>query len=121
MKQKNRPLTVYDTTSFKKLKKEWYSKLAQGGWVDAEDDLERLTVYHNSKFSTDPLAFASQQRYYELAAQLLHSYKFESSLDKYIWTLHCQGYSNTSIAGKTYLTRYAVTKVINKLGELIKV
>ena len=116
MKSKTKP------TELQRLTEVWYKKLSKAGFKDIEDSQERLLEYHNTKYSVrDPLAFASQQRYYELSAQLLHTHSFRDSEHRTIWDLHCQGRSNQSIAKRVNRSKYYVFTVIESLAKLIKV
>ena len=107
--------------NFKKLQTTWYNKLRKSGFVDCEDEYQRLIEYHSSKYSSrDPLAFASQQRYYELAAQLLHSHSFRNIEEKTIWRLHSQGKTIANIAKKINRSQHYVNECINDLaGKLV--
>lgn len=107
---------------FKDLKDRWYKKLKKSGFVDIEEDEKRLLEYHNTKYSSsDPLAFSSQQRYFELAGQLLHSFPFKSSEQRTIWTLHCEGKTVRSIGKRVDRSTFYVRSVIDDLAKLIKV
>lgn len=108
-------------TSYDKLRAKWYARLKREGFEDLEDDRGRLIEYSTRYASKHPLAFASQQRYFELAGQLLHIHSFDSAEQRSIWILHCQGKSNASIARKVERSKHYVFTVIEELAKLIKV
>lgn len=106
------------SNDFKKLKNTWYNKLRRSGFTDAEDDYERLLVYHSSKYSIkDPLAFSSQQRYYELAAQLLYTYSFKGAEERTMWRLHSQGKTIAHIAKKVEKSQHYVHNFISEVAK----
>lgn len=109
-------------TNLDSLKALWYKKLKESGFTDIEDNQERLIDYHNNRFlDKNPLEFESQRRYYELAGQMLHTYNFRDSEQKTIWTLHCQGKSNQTIAKHVARSKHYVFTVIEDLSKLIKI
>lgn len=115
----------YTSAKFKTLAKKWHDKLAKSGFEDAEEFDSPLELmkqhpesYFNNKFT--PEKFSERQRYYELARQLLHSFKFKDGKDKEIWNLHAEGLSYKEITKTLSLTISKVRTVIENTRKEIK-
>ena len=68
----------FKTKEFKDLKDKWYAKLAVEKFNDIEQDEHHLKQWVGSQFTyrMDPHQFDTNQKYFQLAGQFLHSYKF---------------------------------------------
>lgn len=82
----------------KKLQKEWYQKLKETGFVDAEDLNGCLKQGSAMPIRGKVRPIEDTIKYYQSAQSVLHGYKFSSSRDKLIWSLHCMGLSTRQIA-----------------------
>lgn len=101
-----------------KLKKVWYNKLRKSGFIDCEDEYQRLVEYHSTKYSSrDPVLFHSQAKYYQLAGQLLYSHLFKNAEEKAIWRFHSQGKTLAYIARKIGKSTFYVDSVVKELVE----
>lgn len=86
------------------LQNEWYEKLKNDGFDDIETRRGALKKFHSKRFrsATDPYSdpeyLKSKQNYYIRATQFITFFKFESDLEKEIWTLHADGKSFRVIA-----------------------
>lgn len=122
-----------DKKEFEKLKKTWYKKLKEEGFVDIEADEDTLKSwdsggYHRSRVSTEQTLWMQQnaEAYYGLASSFLHEFKFETELDKVIWEYHSNGISVRNItkllknAGIKKINRTAVWIVVKKCKEIMK-
>lgn len=81
-------------------KTKWYARLKRDGFKDIEDSEGRLDQYASSALThnyRDPIIFEAKERYYQLAGQFLHTYKFNSRLEKFMWEQHCSGVSILNI------------------------
>jgi len=108
-----------------KLQQKWYKKLAADGFKDIESPLLRdqpLKHWDSVEFQRywTPQSFTEKQRYYELANQMLHDFKFKSRRDKKIWRLHAEGVAAFSIAKAVKLHPNTVYKIIKKYASYIK-
>lgn len=113
----------YDT-----LKSQWYGKLAKEGFVDIEDDQERIKKRHGSKFAEkrlyDETRHEAQVEYYQLAGKFLHDHEFDSKKDKAIWQLHSEGVYIRAIVATLKKKRFKtykdeVHRTIQKLSEVM--
>lgn len=123
-------IKFFDTEKFKALNRKWHKKLETSGFEDAEEfeGLEdgRMKSHHNAHFK--PLfetgEFEDRSRYFELAAQLLHTYKFKCSLDRKIWALHSDGTPEREITVKlkdnSKCTYAYVRRIIKEVKVAIK-
>lgn len=114
-----------DPKQFLKLQQKWYKKLEKSGFKDIESPLkpgQPLKHWDSIDFQLDHTkeTFLEKQRYYELAGQLLHSFKFKSRIDRRIWKMHAEGVSTTDIAKKLNLYRTTIHRIIKKYASYIK-
>ena len=102
-----------NSSEFKALKNEWYQKLKDEGFKDAENDFG-LKVYHAAAFSreTNAIKNETKETYFTLAQHFLQSHKFESSLHELIWAYRCEGLSFRNIAKKVNAS--GLHKPVNK-------
>ena len=111
--------------NFKELQKKWYKKLKDAGFHDVEQEswyMDRLAPSKSYENAVE--RFNSREEYYRLAGQFLHSYKFESNLDKLVWTYHSDGLSVREIAKqlgqhRIRLTRNPVHQIIKRLANIM--
>ena len=115
----------FESKKFKAINKKWHKILEKTGFKDIEefdsplellknwDDVIFVKRYNNG-------TFLDKQRHYELAGQLLHTYKFDTELERNIWDNHCQGIGERIISKKLKCTEWAVKKAIQKIRQAIK-
>jgi len=98
----------------KQLKAKWYKKLRASGFVDQEDQYERLKTY-----SKVPEINEEKETYYQKAGQFLYDYDFEYKAHNRIWALHCEGLGRNKICKKLRkgLTPAKVRFILEKLGR----
>lgn len=92
------PVNPFKTKAFKKLFKKWNNKLEKAGHDEIEnfnlEDPAFLNKSDASKFkNVTPEEYESRSLYYSNARSLLHTFAFESSIQKRIWELHADGMS----------------------------
>lgn len=109
-------------TDFKALQRKWYKKLAASGFEDIEDSPHTLKRYDSSFFQQtyDPDSYVAKERYFSLATQLLHTYKFTSARQRRVWELHCEGWSVEDIKKKCRMGTDQVQRVITEVAAWIK-
>lgn len=106
--------------SLKQLKIEWYKKLKASGFVDQEDQYERLNSYSHMR-PTDE----AKELYYRQAGFFLYGYDFLSIVDRRVWGLHCAGWGRNTIckmliqAGSS-TTPAKVRYILERLGREFK-
>ena len=107
---------------FKKLQAQWYKKLEKKGFKDIECANEQLRSWDSLRFRSlyTPNEVSERCRYYELACQMLHDFKFKSPRDKRIWKKHCQGLTSTEIAKTEEVSDVTIRKVVKKYAAYIK-
>jgi hypothetical protein len=87
--------------SYEALRDKWYKKLSDEGFVDIEKNettLRDYTAGRKQSKNTALVNWEANAQYYQLAANFLHEYAFESSLDKSIWMYHSEGLANIAIS-----------------------
>lgn len=105
---------------------EWDQKLRESGFIDIEDrdsPREMLKSWHSTLFihRFDQERFSARQQYFELVTQFLHSYEFDSELEREIWFLHSEGKSLREIAKITgQVSKDGALKIIRKLLRAMK-
>lgn len=115
----------FESKKFKALNKKWHKTLEKSGFKDIEEfdsPLELLKTWDDIVFVKryNNGTFLDKQRYYELAGQLLHTYKFDTELERNIWDKHCQGIGEQLIAKTLKCTEWKVKKTIRKVRLAIK-
>jgi hypothetical protein len=122
--KRDKELKFWETPKFRTLNKKWHDKLESLGFYDMEEfdsPMELMKTHENErfriKFTGDE--FIARQRYYELAGQLLHSYKFESESDRQIWKLHSEGVSERAIAREYGFKHQKVKNLVSSLKKRI--
>lgn len=82
---------------YKKLREEWYAKLALAGFKDIEQDDDKLKAWHSMRFLGYNRANVQNQDatrdYYYHAYQFLNSNRFRRKIHKLIWEQHVEGVS----------------------------
>lgn len=104
---------------FNKLKNLWYKKLKKSGFEDIEQDediLKSWSLFFPTHQKTS-LSFESSARYYQLAGQFLHSHKFQSSLERFVWKCHSEGMSRSETVKACQAKGFTMYK--NKFDEII--
>jgi len=114
-------------TEYEILRDKWYAKLKNKGFVDIEQDEDRLkswsskiSLYHTS------VTWESKVAYYNMADNFLRDYKFESNLDKVIWEYHTHAISIRNIVKLLNKTKVIKTdkstvgRTIKKMSEAMK-
>lgn len=85
----------------KELERLWYQKLAKEEFKDIEDTARGdrpLRQWHSFIFPAKDKALREAiTKYYEAAAELLQTRKFESQEYRRIWQLHCEGFTYKEI------------------------
>lgn len=101
----------FQTKSFKNLKKEWYKKLEQSGFKDAETE-HYLKEWDSHYFQSriEPDLFDIKQTYFYQAEQFLQTDSFDSNLDREIWRLHSDGLSYREICTRIKATQTTHTQ-----------
>ena len=92
---------------YKKLRKLWYKKLKESGFVDVEyfgtrsKDDWFVNGTLNQKFRQTHLeqhSLKGKQEYYQMASDFLNAHRFDAEIDKAIWNYHAEGISIRKIA-----------------------
>ena len=114
----------YETKEFKKLNLKWHRKLESKGFYDHEEldsPLELMKTNENDRFRIMYTGdqFISQQRYYELAGQLLHDHSFQNAVDENIWRLHAEGVSMKETKEKLKVPMKRVKELLASLQRKI--
>lgn len=108
-----------------KLQQKWYKKLEKSGFKDIESPfkpgqpLKHWDSIHFQLYQTKE-SFLERQRYYQLAEQMLHDFKFKKKVHKKIWEMHAKGRSLTEISESVKLHRNTVYRIIRKYASYIK-
>ncbi len=122
----------WSTKEFKALNAKWAKRLEESGFEDAErlvNDDYVLIDFHQHKFGrtdrNDTLTTENRAEYYRLAGQFLHTHKFKSKRDSFIWQLHCEGLSRAKIlrrlkAARMSMSDTAIFHVIKELSDIMK-
>lgn len=114
----------FETKDFRELHKKWHGKLETSKFFDHEEfdsPMELMKVHENERFRGMYTGdeFLAQQRYYELAGQLLHDHSFKNQKEQNIWKMHAEGFSIKDIAKKLKTTNHHVSKLIKELRKKI--
>lgn len=105
----------------KRLKIIWDRKLKRSGFKDLEDAKGNLKEFVSSRYKhKEFITYFAQERYYQLADQLLNDYDFSSSEDKMMWRLHCEGKTINTIATKISKSESYVFSFIEDMAKLVK-
>jgi hypothetical protein len=85
-------------SDFDKLKNEWYQKLKDSGFDDAENGSEELKVrtydmLSGKGSSNQGGGWEAKASYYQMATNLLNDYKFETHQESLIWEYHSNAIS----------------------------
>lgn len=107
------------------LKKIWYQRLKDDGFKDIETFQGFLKDWPAQRIRRDftPEKIQEKQEYFRAASELYWEHTFDSSLEKKIWQLHCEGNSYREIAYTLKTPENKVNKdnvqiVITKLSKL---
>lgn len=123
---------------FKHLEKLWYGKLKEEGFDDIEctHHSKRLLKEWDFNFfrnTFNPLKYESTLSYYSQAREfLVHENililigvivpsPFKSAIQRKVWELHCEGYSEREIAEKIgVFKKSTIHTLVKELDQLIK-
>lgn len=89
----------YSSPEFKKLQADWYARIKEEGFNDAEQGpylKEWDSFYFQARHH--PQSFSSHHDYYYWAEQFLNSFDFSTDTEKDIWALHASGLGYREIA-----------------------
>lgn len=73
----------------KELQSLWYKKLEDSGFRDCETQ----EGYFKQASLSGLLDVSSKMRYFQLAGQFLHEYKFKNKFERVVWSKHASGLS----------------------------
>lgn len=92
----------FQSKEFKALKRKWYDKLKKSDFNDIEQEDGNLKQWAVSDFTVrrDPKLFNSKEKYFQLAGQFAHDYKFSNKRDQFIWVHHAEGLTIMAIVAK---------------------
>lgn len=112
----------FKTKKFKALEQKWYKKLAESGFVDAEDTSREdmpLKAWHDQYFRRryNVTTFAAKQSYYQRCQDFSHSYNFTDLHEKRVWDLHCEGVSVREIGKKLRCGKDEAHEIIFRLRK----
>lgn len=87
------------TESFKALNEEWKQKLKDSGFEDAESDSGNL-IRTSSEFTKKKFLknYEAKKEYYYMATHFLNDYRFDTKIDKVVWTYHVEGLGKREIS-----------------------
>lgn len=114
---------------FKALQQEWYLKLKESGFEDIEDTnspREMLKSWHNYIFrDINKIEADAKAYYFEIATQILHTYKFRTMADKILWENHALGLSIREISAAmrdtpTPMHRSSVFRALKRIIKTMK-
>lgn len=116
----------FRSRQFKALEEIWYGKLKEDGFEDIEDHTKRerpLCSWHSFKF---PALNAEQREarivYFEAAKMLLLTHTFEKPIERFIWSLHCEGLSKreieTAVAESNFEKKYKRETILNIITRI---
>ena len=88
---------VMDNESYKKLKKKWYKKLRDSGFVDIEAGQPPNDKYFRTRLKNNASATL---HYFRLARNFYSHYNFASNSDQALWFWHSEGASMRQIIKK---------------------
>lgn len=110
------------TKDFKKIQKEWYSKLKESGFDDIEVEEKgkiRLkkwdSVYFFCRHTSDE--FFMKKKYYEMVTDFLNSYPFDREQDRTVWKFHSEGLTVRAIAEETQMKSCQVFLILSSLKK----
>lgn len=109
---------------YEKEKTKWYKKLEKSGFVDIELNEKRLKTWSSNQFEfprlmTSDGGWKIKAEYYYMAAQFLNDYKFDTEIEKTIWTYHSEGLSVREIS--SILTKIKVKSIPTQRTSIWKV
>lgn len=108
----------YETSEFKKLRKEWVEKLKDDGFEETESDSYlKYDTIKKQEFTPN----FEWMVYNEKCIAYLHSTKFEDKTDEFIFEQHCEGRSNHDIAKKLTNNNLNTLHQSNVARRLLKI
>jgi hypothetical protein len=106
----------FKSPEFKKLKREWYKKLADDGFEDIEKN--EMELFEPTRMLTE--VHEATYRYFVNAKNFLESGSFETKKDKVLWFMHSEGWLGTEIAKMLSMTESKVSRTIAKYEARVK-
>lgn len=98
-------MTYWKSDNFKALQKEWYERLEESGFEDAEvmvgsNMTLRQSATHPYRHCKGELDREMKAAYYNFIAQQIHEEQFEDEVDQLILTWHADGAEVNTICQK---------------------
>jgi len=106
---------------FRDLKRHWYALLRESGFRDLEeaDGSLRDRWHHNRAVKTPVLVREAVVSYFDAVGSYLHHGEFDSAVDRQIWELHGEGWTNPEIGELVGLCKESVRLRVRKyLGRM---
>lgn len=115
-------MSQFKTREFQKLKSKWTEKLNHSGFQDIEKDEYRLKEHHSTRFTAryTPEEFKENERYWQLAGQLLHEYPFLDNKEKKIWKMYSEGEHFRKISKACRVSVSTIYRTVNRIAKAIK-
>jgi hypothetical protein len=116
-------LRFWETTAFKELQKEWYAKLKDAGFDDAEKNTgenEVIKQYAVNAYSNQSdIRISAKQDYFSILRQNVESQAFDRAMDKIIMCMIADGKRIRDIQDALqmigeYRCRNAITLIIRR-------
>lgn len=115
-------MNPFQSPKFKKLQKEWYGRLKDEGFQDAEtmrEDTMTLKSWHSlyffSRYGDSPEKIQMGKRYFDLASAFSHEYKFTSEIEKKVWSLFSEGTPCYQIYQILKITEWKARMIIERI------
>lgn len=107
----------YSSKDFLELQEEWYNKIKALSFNDLEvvkpNGFRQLKPMKLGGFTKKTLTY----EYYSLATEFAYSHKFNTGIQKQIWTLHAEGKTYSEIIKLSKRARTTVHYNLHKVGE----
>jgi hypothetical protein len=116
----------FKTKEFKELQAKWYAKLEKKGFVDVEQDEDKLKAWHSHRFQNQNNTndMEAKQEYYRMAGIFLYEHEFKDDWERKVWELHSDGVVSSEISKilkKLNMKHYedGVYKTVKDLAEVM--
>lgn len=91
-------MSFWKSDTFKALQKDWYRRLEEDGFADAESlSGTDLVLKKMSHVMPDTLAYETQKLYYNFLAAMVNEAVFDNEIDKLIMTWRADGMKTSAI------------------------